>query len=222
MITPIFEDKHIIIAEKPARIGVGTDDSNDKTFLSMIRDYYIAERAKNQKEGKGYCVPIHFLDRPVSGVMVFATSSKAAERINKQFRKRTVSKNYIAIVEGVPDKKEGTLKQYLSKNTKINKTWISSENDPKAKFCELSYEVISSNDRYSKILVKPKTGRSHQIRVQLSDMGYPIVGDIKYGASFEWHKRIALHSTSLEFVHPVEKQKVIYTKNPPSIFEELL
>lgn len=222
MISPIHEDKHIIIAEKPARIGVGTDDSNDKTFLSMIREYYQDQRAKAQKEGKGYCVPIHFLDRPVSGVMVFATSSKAAERINKQFRKRTVSKNYIAIVEGVPKEKNGTLKDYLSKNTKINKTWVSSEKDSKAKYCELSYELISTNNKYSKLLIKPKTGRSHQIRVQLSNLGYPIVGDVKYGASFEWHKRIALHSVSLEFTHPIDKQKVLYKKNPPPIFEELL
>lgn len=218
----LFQDKHIIIAEKPARISVGTDASNDDTFLEAIREFYYKQREEEGKSGKGYCVPIHFLDRPVSGVMVFATSSKAAERINKQFKDRKVKKKYIAVVEGTPKVQAATLKDYLSKNHKLNKTWVSSEKDSKAKFCELSYEVVSSNGKYSVLEVFPKTGRSHQIRVQLSNMGTPIVGDLKYGAKFEWHKRIALHSHSLTLTHPVLKEPVTYTKTPPHIFDEII
>lgn len=218
----VYQDNHIIIAEKPARIGVGTDSSNDGTFLELIREYYQKNRLAEGKEGKGYCVPIHFLDRPVSGVMVFATSSKSAERINKQFKNRTVKKKYMAVVEGTPKDSEKTLIDFVSKNHKANKSWVSKKSDPKAKLCELSYKLVSSNGKHSLLEVYPKTGRSHQIRVQLSNMGHPIVGDVKYGSKNEWHKRIALHSHSLGLTHPVSKKFETYEKKPPGVFEELI
>lgn len=219
---PIYQDSHFLIVEKPARIGVASDSSNDPTFLDAVRAYYENERKASGNQSKGYCVPIHFLDRPVSGVMVFATSSKAAERINKQFRNRTVEKTYLAVVEGRPKQPSMNLVDELLKNERENKTYIVERPVDGSKRSELSFKVIRQNEKYSLLEVKPKTGRSHQIRAQLSNQGMPIVGDRKYGSKFDWHNRIALHACSLAFLHPISKQKSEFKKSPPKIFEELI
>ena len=153
--------------------------------------------------------------------MVFSTSSKSAERINRQFKERKVLKKYVAVVEGRPKENSGKLVDYISKNSKVNKSWISKKSDASAKYCELSYKVLRSNGTYSELLVEPKTGRSHQIRLQLSNLGHPIVGDLKYGAKSDWHRRIALHSHSLSFQHPTKKSVVTFEKNPPEIFKDI-
>ncbi len=201
----IFEDNHLIAVIKPARLPVASDASRDTTLLTRIRDRH----ADKQIEGrKGYCVPIHFLDRPVSGTIVFALSSKAATRLNEQFRNRSLKKRYFAIVEGVPEVKSGELRHYLAKEKSDNRVRIVHEKHKDGKLCVLSFEVLASENGLSFIEVYPETGRSHQIRVQLASLGTPIYGDLKYGATNAWDGRIALHAATLVIQHPVSKEKL--------------
>jgi 23S rRNA pseudouridine1911/1915/1917 synthase len=201
----IFEDNHIIAVVKPARVPVASDSSRDTTLLTMIRDWNLTRQIEGRK---GYCVPIHFLDRPVSGTIIFALSSKAATRLNEQFRKRTLSKRYFAMVEGEPKQKSGTLEHYLIKEKSDNKVRIGSKTHPDAKLCVLQYKVLASHNGLSFVEVFPETGRSHQIRVQLASLGTPIYGDVKYGAKNSWEGRIALHAATLEIQHPTSKEKM--------------
>lgn len=201
----IFEDNHLIAVVKPARLPVASDASGDVTLLTKIRDRH----AEKQAEGKkGYCVPIHFLDRPVSGTIVFALSSKSATRLNEQFRNRTLKKRYFAIVEGVPKQSEGTLRHHLAKDKADNRVRIVHDRHPEGKLCILSFKVLASEGELSFVEVYPETGRSHQIRVQLASLGTPIYGDVKYGSSKTWDGRIALHARTLFVRHPVSKEEL--------------
>ena len=211
----IDRDRHFVVVNKPAGVGVGTDDSRDETLLERVRAWYQAEVSPS---GKGYCVPIHFLDRPVSGAIVFALSSKAAARLNDQFKKRRVSKQYLAIVRGRPAQDEAELRHHLVKDRGRNVTRTTSADDPDGKECVLSYKVVASDGSYSALLVKPVTGRSHQIRVQLATLGTPICGDLKYGDTKPWHERIALHALHLSIEHPTEKTPMNFTAPLPSAF----
>ncbi len=214
----LFADRHLIAVNKPARIGVGSDDSGDETLLTAVREW----NSERQQEGrKGYCVPIHFLDRPVSGVIVFALSSKAAARLNSQFRDRSIGKHYAAIVEGIPAEPRGTLEHWLVKDRGQNETRVSHARHPDAKLSRLSYECLAVADGRSFLLVKPETGRSHQIRVQLAAMGTPIFGDVKYGASSAWDGRIALHAWHLHLKHPVGNAPLQITAPFPPYWKEI-
>lgn len=201
----IFEDNHLIAVVKPARLPVASDASGDVTLLTRIRDRHYAKQIEGRK---GYCVPIHFLDRPVSGTIVFALSSKSATRLNEQFRNRSLKKRYFAIVEGIPERSEGELRHYLAKEKSDNRVRIVHEKHSDGKLCVLNYKVLDSLAGLSWIEVFPETGRSHQIRVQLGSLGTPIYGDVKYGASTPWDGRIALHAATLEISHPVSKDKL--------------
>jgi 23S rRNA pseudouridine1911/1915/1917 synthase len=198
----LFEDNHLIAVNKPARLPVASDASGDVTLLTKIRDRHYAKQAEGKK---GYCVPIHFLDRPVSGAIVFALSSKAAARLNEQFKMRTLTKQYFALVEGLPLQREGTLVQALAKDPKDNHVRIVHERHPQAKLCKLSYRVIAEGRELTWLEVLPETGRSHQIRVQLASLGTPIYGDKKYGSRHGWDGRIALHAATLTIRHPTSK-----------------
>lgn len=214
----LFADRHFIAVNKPARVGVGSDDSGDETLLSVVRHW----NSQRQEEGrKGYCVPIHFLDRPVSGVIVFALSSKAAARLNTQFRDRSIGKHYAALVEGVPSEPNGTLEHWLVKDRNNNETRVTHAKHPDAKLSRLSYQTLAVNDGRAFLLVKPETGRSHQIRVQLAAMGTPIWGDVKYGASQSWDGRIALHAWHLYLKHPVGNAALHLTAPFPSYWQEV-
>lgn len=199
----IFEDNHLIAVVKPARLPVASDSSGDVTLLTKIRDRHAGKQIEGRK---GYCVPIHFLDRPVSGTIVFALSSKAAARLNEQFRERTLKKRYFAIVEGIPLKAQAELRHYLAKEKSDNLVRIVHEKHREGKLCILSYKVLASEEGLSFIEVFPETGRSHQIRVQLASLGTPIYGDLKYGASQAWEGCIALHAATLEIKHPVSRE----------------
>ncbi len=214
----IFEDNHLIAVVKPARLPVASDASRDVTLLTRIRDRHF----EKQDEGKkGYCVPIHFLDRPVSGVIVFALSSKSAARLNEQFRNRTLKKRYFAIVEGLPERSEGELRHHLAKEKSDNLVRIVHEKHPDGKLCVLRYKVLENHAGLSFVEVFPETGRSHQIRVQLSSLGTPIYGDTKYGASRPWDGRIALHAATLEITHPVQKEKLALRAPLDKAWQEL-
>jgi len=214
----LFQDRHVIVVNKAARIPVGSDDSKDETLLEIVRRWNVARQVEGKK---GYCVPVHFLDRPVSGVVVFALSSKAAERLATAFKGRTVEKRYLAVVEGEPKHTEGRLKHFLVKDHERNVTRIGRDTESGAKEARLSYKVIARRGNLTLVLVRPETGRSHQIRVQLSSLGTPIYGDLRYGASTAWEGRIALHATQLLFPHPVEAVPTTITADLPDYWDEL-
>ncbi len=196
----LFQDQHLVAVNKPARLLVASDPSGDQTLLERVRIW----NAARQEEGKkGYCVPIHFLDRPVSGLVLFGLSSKATARLNEMFRSRLLQKIYIAIVEGVPERKAGKLEHFLVKDKSSNLTRITGAKDPEGKLSILRYEVIAQHGDRTWIRVRPETGRSHQIRVQLASLGTPIIGDSKYGSRSTWDGRIALHAFCLQLKHPV-------------------
>ncbi len=196
----LFSDHHLIAINKPARIPVASEAQGDLTLLEVVRQW----NSERQVEGKkGYCVPIHFLDRPVSGVILFGLSSKGAARLNEQFRDRKLAKTYIAITEQIPREKQAKLEHWLVKNKDTNVTRVGRPKDPDAKRCELSYTVLATCNGNALVEIKPVTGRSHQIRAQMSAIGCPLLGDVKYGAISSWDGRVALHAARLDIKHPV-------------------
>ena len=203
-LTILYADNHLVAVCKPARILTASDASGDDTLLARVRRW----NEDRQVEGrKGYCVPIHFLDRPVSGLVLFGLSSKGAARLNEQFRQRLLSKTYVAIVHGRPAATEGRLEHYLAKDKQQNITRLTGAGDPDGKRSVLSYRVMAERGGLSWLQVNPETGRSHQIRVQLASMGTPIWGDRKYGAPESWEGCIALHALQLDLKHPTGKEK---------------
>lgn len=214
----IYEDRHMVAANKPARVPVASEDSGDMTLLSMVREW---NKLRQEPGKKGYCVPIHFLDRPVSGVILFAISSKAASRLNQMFRDRLMHKTYVAIVHGAPESSEGKLEHWLSKDREENFAKIVSSKHEDAKRCVLSFRVLATVEGRSLVQVNPVTGRSHQIRAQFSAIGCPLVGDTKYGAATSWDGRVALHAFSLRFSHPVGGLAMNLTAPLPDYWREL-
>lgn len=197
----LHEDNHIIIVNK--RVGdIVQGDKTGDTPLSEIVKQYIA--TKYDKKGNVFLGVVHRLDRPTSGIVIFARTSKALERLNKMLRDKEVKKTYWAIVKDKPEKKQNTLVHYLKKNPKNNKSTAFPNPTPEAKKAILHYQLIKTLDNYYLLEVDLETGRHHQIRVQLSAIKSPIKGDLKYGA-----KRsnpdggICLHARAIEFTHPV-------------------
>lgn len=199
----LFEDKHCLVVNKPARLLTASDKTGDVTLLSLLREYNQGKQAEGKK---GYLVPLHFLDRPVSGVVMFAVSSKAASRLSAGFRERKIEKIYHAIVEGKPTALEDELHDYLLKNHETNVVAVVRPGTPEAKACSLGFKLLKTAGGRSLLEIKPHTGRSHQIRVQLASRQLPIFGDVKYGASQAFDGAIALHAKTVKFVHPVTKE----------------
>ncbi len=196
----IYEDRHLVALLKPARLPVASEGSGDETLLDVVRRWHAAKQTEGKK---GYCVPIHFLDRPVSGVILFAVSSKAAARLNELFRDREMNKTYVAVTTAIPKEAEGTLEHWLAKDKDQNRAMIVKPGSKDGKKCVLSYRVLATSGGQAMVEVKPVTGRSHQIRAQMAAIGCPLVGDTKYGAKAHWDGRVALHAARLEFLHPV-------------------
>lgn len=205
--TVLYEDNHLVVVNKRAGINVQGDESGDKPLVELVRDYI---RDKFNKPGNVFCGLVHRLDRPVSGVMVFARTSKALERMNKQFAEKHPEKTYWAIVMNAPEKKEGQLIHHLERNTKQNKSYARPKAGANTKEARLQYKLLASSDRYSLLEVKLETGRHHQIRAQLSAMGCVIKGDLKYGAPrSNKDASISLHSRSITFAHPTKPEEKI-------------
>ena len=209
----IFEDNHLLGVNKRASQIVQGDKTGDVPLSDLYKEYL---KEKYQKPGNVFCGVIHRLDRPVSGVVLLAKTSKALSRMNAQFRERDIEKIYWAVVRGVPPAAKNSLVHYLKKNEKENRSYTVKENTTGALRCELEYEVLQAGDNYSLLEVKPLTGRHHQIRVQLSSMGHPIAGDVKYGdRRANDDKSICLHARQLVFTHPVQKEQVTITASVP-------
>lgn len=198
----LFEDNHLIAVNKPSGVLVQGDQTGDRSLSEEVKDYI---KKKYDKPGAVFLGVIHRIDRPVSGVVLFARTSKALSRMNELFRSRAVQKTYLSVVEGAPKQKQDTLVHWLKKNEEVNRVTIFKKETLDAQRCELSYRLISKSEQTSLIEVLPVTGRPHQIRAQLSAIGNPIVGDVKYGATQGFDQAIGLHAKKLEFIHPVTK-----------------
>ncbi|MFQ5445330.1 MAG: RluA family pseudouridine synthase [Saprospiraceae bacterium] len=212
----IYEDNHLIAVSKPAGILVHGDQTRDTSLSDMVKAYI---KDRYGKPGDVFLGVIHRLDRPVSGVTVFARTSKALERMNRLFAERKVEKTYWAITSRRPDPITGHLTHYIlkDKSRNISKAFDHMSNRAKnAKESTLDYNLIGELGANFLLEVKPHTGRPHQIRVQLAKVGCPIKGDVKYGAG----KRVAdgsiyLHCRSLRFVHPVKKEPIVIAAEAP-------
>lgn len=211
--TIVYEDNHLLVVNKSAGILVQGDETGDVPLSELCKQYV---KEKYNKPGAVFMGVVHRLDRPVSGIVVLAKTSKALERMNALFREKETTKTYWAIVESRPKASSATLVNWLKKDERKNKTTAFSKETPGTLRSELSYQVVGSSHDKFLLEVKPITGRPHQIRVQLAGMGCPIVGDVKYGASHALEDAsICLHAFSLEFVHPVKKERVKFEVAPP-------
>lgn len=211
----IYEDNHIIVVEKPPNIPSQGDKTEDTDMLTIIKEYL---KEKYNKPGNVYLGLVHRLDRPVGGVMIFAKTSKAASRLSNQVREKVFKKEYLAIVDGKPEKNKGTLENYLLKNEKTNTSKIVKENTSGSKYAKLEYEVLKYNEEIDLSLLKIllHTGRHHQIRVQLAGMGHSICGDQKYGTRGRG-KQISLWAYKLTIEHPITKESMTFTDIPEPI-----
>lgn len=202
----VYEDNHIIIVNKSVGEIVQGDKTGDKPLSEIIKRYL---KEKYNKPGNVFCGVVHRIDRPVAGLVIFAKTSKALERLNKMLRDGEIHKTYWALVESKPEKPEAAIENYLVSDGRINKTFISSPDNPEAKKSILSYKTIANGDRYTLLEVNLMTGRKHQIRAQLSAIGNPIKGDLKYGARrSNPDGGISLQAHKIEFIHPVSKNPI--------------
>ena len=204
--TVLYEDNHIIIVSKTASEIVQGDKTGDTPLSETVKQYL---KEKYQKPGNVFIGVTHRLDRPVSGLVVFAKTSKALGRLNEMFRVGEVKKTYWAIVKNMPPEPEGELVHYLVRNEKQNKSYAYDSEKPGSKKAILHYRLIGHSDNYYLLEVDLKTGRHHQIRCQLAKMGCPIRGDLKYGfPRSNPDGSICLHARRVRFVHPVSKEVI--------------
>jgi len=209
----IFEDNHLIAINKRSGDIVQGDKTGDVPLSERVKEFL---RIKYNKQGNVYCGVIHRIDRPVSGVVIFAKTSKALERMNKLVHDRQISKHYWAIVKNPPAKPKGNLVHYLLKDEAKNKAIVSNVQKNGYVKAELNYEIIASSDHYHLLDIDLLTGRHHQIRAQLSAIGSPIKGDLKYGfPRSNPDASISLHARSVSFTHPISLQPTTITANPP-------
>ena len=208
----IYEDNHIIVVEKMPNIPSQGDKTEDIDMLTIIREYL---KEKYKKPGNVYLALIHRLDRPVGGVMIFAKTSKAAARLSEEVRERRIKKEYLVVADGKFENQKGTLEDYLLKNEKKNMSKVVPEGTKNAKLAKLDYEVLRYNEEIdlSVVRVLLHTGRHHQIRLQLANIGHSIYGDQKYGTRGRG-KQIALWAYKLSLVHPVTKEEMSFKVLP--------
>ncbi len=207
-------DSHVIVVAKPACLPVVPDDSRDESLLDQAKAWV---KREFDKPGAVFLGVVHRLDRPVSGLVVFARTSKAADRLTRQFREREVEKTYWGIVECVPSTRSGELEQFLLKDGQRNVVSVVDEGTPGAKQALTSYRQLGSKGGACLLELKPHTGRSHQLRLACArGLGAALLGDLKYGADKPLSdKSIALHARSLSFDHPTRGERLSFTLDPP-------
>lgn len=209
----LYEDNHIIAVNKRNSDIIQSDKSGDAPLGDFIKSYI---KIKYNKPGNVYLGTIHRIDRPVSGIVLFAKTSKGLTRMVNAFKYREVQKTYWAVVRNPMPKKEDFVLNYLRKNEKRNKSYAFQEEVEGSKLSELQYKVVGRGTNYTFVEIYPKTGRHHQIRVTLSDLGSPIKGDIKYGDKrTNKNASIHLHARQIDFIHPVKKTPIRIIAPPP-------
>jgi 23S rRNA pseudouridine1911/1915/1917 synthase len=204
--TVLYEDNHLIAVNKTCSEIVQGDKTGDMPLSEILKQWL---KEKYNKPGEVFTGVIHRLDRPVTGVVVFAKTSKALARMNALFQQGEIKKTYWAIVKTLPPQTEGELRHYLVRNEKQNKSYASDTEKPGAQKAILSYKLIACSDRYFLLEIDLKTGRHHQIRCQLAKIGCPVKGDLKYG--FDRSNKdggICLHARRISFIHPVSKEPI--------------
>ena len=202
----LYEDNHIIIVNKRSSDLVQGDGNVDESLDNIVRDYI---KEKYKKPGDVFLGVVHRLDRPVSGCLVYARTSKALSRLSELFRTREVKKFYWAIVTNRPPAEEGVLTGYLKKNEPQNKSYVYDKEVKGSKMAELSYRLLARSEKYYLLEIDLQTGRHHQIRAQLAAAGCPIKGDLKYGAPRSNDGGgVSLHSRRITFVHPVKNEEI--------------
>ncbi len=210
----LYEDNHIIVVEKSPNILSQSDITGDEDLLTIVKKYI---KDKYNKPGNVYVGLVHRLDRMVGGIMVFAKTSKAAKRLNEQIKNNVIKKTYVAVLDGILSKKEGTLVDYLYKDEKLRISKVVDKNFKGAKKAELNYEVIGYYNDRTIVKINLITGRYNQIRVQFKNIGYPLYGDQKYGNKN--NELIRLYAYKLELLHPITKEVLTYKLIPS--WEEL-
>lgn len=204
--TVLYEDNHLVVVNKAPGEIVQGDKTGDKPLSEEVKEYL---KVKYNKPGNVFCGVTHRLDRPTSGIVVFAKTSKALSRLNAMFKNNEIDKTYWAVVKKLPEKTEATLTHYLIKNERTNKSTAYDVEKPNTKKSVLHYKVIGKSQNYNLLEVDLETGRHHQIRCQLSKIGSPIKGDLKYGAErSNPDGSISLHARKIAFIHPVSKEKI--------------
>lgn len=210
----LYEDNHIIAVNKRPSDIVQGDKTGDTPLSDFVKQYV---KKKYNKPGDVFIGTVHRIDRPVSGVVLFARTSKALTRLNKMFQNKQIQKTYWAVVKKRPPNIQGKLIHYLKKDSAKNMSKAYAKEIPGSSRSELDYELILSSDNYNLLKITPITGRHHQIRVQLSKMGCPIKGDVKYGYSRgNKNASIHLHARKIEFIHPIKKEKLTIIAPPPN------
>lgn len=209
----LFEDNHIIIVNKRAGDLTQGDKTGDKPLSDVVKEYV---KDKYNKPGLVFIGTVHRLDRPTSGIVIFARTSKALERLNKMLREKTIHKTYWALVKNAPKKTSDTLVNFLKKDTKKNKSFVYKKEIEGSKNAILHYTVIKKLENYFLIEIDLETGRHHQIRTQLSYIGSAIKGDLKYGfPRSNKDGSISLHARKIKFIHPVSKEEIQITARTP-------
>lgn len=210
----LFEDNHILIVNKRAGDITQGDKTGDKPLSDVVKEYI---KDTYNKPGNVYLGVVHRLDRPTSGAIIFAKTSKSLERLNKMLRDKTIHKTYWAVVKNHPKKEKETLINFLKKNPKNNKSTAYPKEINGSKKAILHYVILKKLERYSLLEIDLETGRHHQIRTQLASIGSPIKGDLKYG--FDRSNKdgsIHLHARKIQFTHPVTKEQITITAAPPN------
>ncbi len=207
----LYEDNQIVVVLKPHNVPTMADESKDVDMLTRVKEYI---KEKYNKEGEAFIGLVHRLDRPTGGIMVFARNSKSAKRLSEQFQTHSVEKTYYAVVNGVIKVRNDHLTNYLKKDEKENIVKIVPMSESGAKKAELVYRYLEDNGKESLVEVKILTGRSHQIRLQMANVGHSLVGDVKYGKEKGRTSNLGLWAGKLAFDHPTTKQRLVFMACP--------
>ena len=209
----LFEDNHLIIVNKPCGVLVQGDKTGDTPLLEVIKKYI---KDKYDKKGNVYLGLVNRIDRPTSGIVIYSKTSKALSRMNEKLKNREIKKIYWLIISNKFGYKEGKLEGWFKKNKKKNKSFFFDNEKSDSKFGQLTFKKIQTLEKYCKVEVNLITGRHHQIRCNFSEIGYPILGDLKYGSKrSNKDGGIYLHSREVDFIHPVSKKKINIKADPP-------